>query len=196
VAGRAGAVHRGPAAPAAPGRAVVVGDFNGNADLIAPTGPLNDAFDDAGTKVEVPGWGANCGDRNDRILLRPPMRALGLRRRIRQPVLLTHGHLRSRPGLRARRAGLICPADPGARFPRPALAGQRRGGRYHRCARRRARSTRAATTRRRSTGPRDGSRTRSPLPSPPRRRWRTRPPDGPVRPNARSDAMRSGTVYL
>jgi len=57
------------------GRVVVIGDFNGNDDLVAPRGPLGDAAAQAPRTVNVAGWGSHCGDRIDLILPRAPMRA-------------------------------------------------------------------------------------------------------------------------
>ena len=58
------------------GSVVVVGDFNGYDDLVRPKGPLTDAADAAPTRVEVPDWGAHCGDRIDLVLTRAPMAPL------------------------------------------------------------------------------------------------------------------------
>lgn len=60
-----------------PGRVIVVGDFNGNDDLVtAKGGPLLDAAAEAPTTVLGPGGEGHCGDRIDLILIRPPMQVL------------------------------------------------------------------------------------------------------------------------
>ena len=58
------------------GRVVVVGDFNGNDDLVAPRGPLADAGATAPYMVQNAAGETHCGDRIDLILPRPPIVAL------------------------------------------------------------------------------------------------------------------------
>ena len=58
------------------GRVVVLGDFNGNEDLITPRGPMGDAGATATYMVQNGAGETHCGDRIDLILPRPPAVAL------------------------------------------------------------------------------------------------------------------------
>jgi hypothetical protein len=60
-----------------PGRVVVVGDFNGNDDLVTDRGgPLIDSGSAAPTIISGPTGQGHCDDRIDLILARPPMSPL------------------------------------------------------------------------------------------------------------------------
>lgn len=58
------------------GNLVVVGDFNGNADLVSPSGPLSDSWQgarDVHHIMTLADGTDHCGDRIDLILPRPPI---------------------------------------------------------------------------------------------------------------------------